>query len=471
MADQSWAMKGELVLSCNCTVFCPCVLSLGNHPPTEGYCQTWAGFRIDAGHFGEVDLSGLNLGLIMEIPGYMSRGNWTAGLFIDKRASIYAVKALTKIFTGKAGGTTSLLSILVGKFLGVEQVPITYETRDKTRIFQIPKIIDGAVTPIPGKDRDEGYGDHQFRILDRAGDHRGQVRQEQDARLRPQLEFRRPFGRNLQTGLAGPVSKKRRPGKVADRIPAEEESHLAAGAGFSVHLLTASGSFLAFLSLVAASEERWTAMFWWLGLALFVDGIDGPIARKLEVKEILPTWSGELLDNIIDYVTYVLIPAFALYQRGFMGEGLSFLSAAIIVVSSAIYYADTGMKTKENFFKGFPVVWNMIVFTLFVIEPGEWVSFAVVVVAGILTFVPINFLHPVRVKRLRPHQSRHDAAVVRLRRACAGAGGACRLLRPDRRAGRAGQHFTKIGITVTGLYLFCIGGIMQFFPNLGAKKA
>ena len=154
MADQSWAMKGELVLSCNCTVFCPCVLSLGSHPPTEGYCQTWAGFRVDSGHFGEVDLSGLNLGLIMEIPGYMSRGNWTAGLFIDKRASIYAVKALTKIFTGKAGGTTSLLSILVGKFLGVEQVPITYETRDKTRLFQIPKIIDGAVTPIAGKDRE-----------------------------------------------------------------------------------------------------------------------------------------------------------------------------------------------------------------------------------------------------------------------------------------------------------------------------
>src|SRR5690606_21591931 len=101
---------------------------------------------------------------------------------------------------------------------------------------------------------------------------------------------------------------------------------------FSVHLLTASGSFLAFASLVAASEMQWTAMWWWLGLALFVDGIDGPIARKLEVKEVLPNWSGELLDNIVDYVTYVLIPAFALYQSGFMGEGLSFLSAAIIVV-------------------------------------------------------------------------------------------------------------------------------------------
>ncbi len=171
---------------------------------------------------------------------------------------------------------------------------------------------------------------------------------------------------------------------------------------FSVHLLTASGSFLAFLSVVAASEESWTAMFWWLGLALFVDGIDGPIARKLDVKYVLPNWSGELLDNIIDYMTYVLIPAFALYQRGFMGEGLSFLAAAIIVVSSAIYYADTGMKTKENFFKGFPVVWNMVVFTLFIVRPGEWVAFAIVLAAAIVSFLPIYFLHPVRVQRLRP---------------------------------------------------------------------
>lgn len=155
MADQSWALKGELVLSCNCTVFCPCVLSLGNHPPTEGYCQTWAGFRIDNGYFGDVDLSGLNLGLIMEIPGYMSRGNWTAGLFLDERASIYAEKAIGRIFSGKAGGTTSLLSILVGNFLGVQRAPITYEVREATRHFQIPKIIEGAVTPVPGKDRDD----------------------------------------------------------------------------------------------------------------------------------------------------------------------------------------------------------------------------------------------------------------------------------------------------------------------------
>lgn len=246
--------------------------------------------------------------------------------------------------------------------------------------------------------------------------------------------------------------------KLTDRIPRPKKKVTWPQArAFSVHLLTASGSFLAFLSLVAAAEKQWTAMFLWLGLALFVDGIDGPIARKLDVKEVLPTWSGELLDNIIDYVTYVLIPAFALYQSGFMGEGLSFLSAAIIVVSSAIYYADTGMKTKENFFKGFPVVWNMVVFTLFVIAPGEWVSFAVVVIAAMLSFVPVNFLHPVRVKRLRP---------LNLGIFLVWCAMAVIALVQDMQA----SPIVQIGVGATGIYLFCIGGVMQLFPNLGLKK-
>jgi hypothetical protein len=149
---EPWKLEGELVLSCNCTVFCPCVLSLGNAPPTEGYCQTWAGIRIDKGHFDDVDLAGINLGLVMEIPGLMSRGNWEAGLFVDERASVYAVKALTRIFTGRAGGSTHLLSILVGKFLGVRQEPIHYRVENGTRHFQIPGIVDGAVTPVRGKE-------------------------------------------------------------------------------------------------------------------------------------------------------------------------------------------------------------------------------------------------------------------------------------------------------------------------------
>ena len=146
-----WELKGELMLSCNCTVFCPCVISLGRHKPTEGYCQTWGGVKIDQGHYGEVDLSGLELGLIIEIPGQMSRGNWSAGVYVDNSADPYQMKAITRIMTGQAGGTTHLLSILVSKFLGVWQEDVKYEIDGDTRRFTIPKIIEGEIVPIAGK--------------------------------------------------------------------------------------------------------------------------------------------------------------------------------------------------------------------------------------------------------------------------------------------------------------------------------
>ena len=146
-----WAIKGELMLSCNCTVFCPCVISLGKHPPTEGYCQTWGGVRIDEGHYGDTPLAGIAMGLVIEIPGQMSRGNWSAGVFIDNSADIYQVKALTRIMSGNAGGTTRLLSILVGKFLGVWQEDVKYEVDGDIRRFTIPKIIDGEIVPIAGQ--------------------------------------------------------------------------------------------------------------------------------------------------------------------------------------------------------------------------------------------------------------------------------------------------------------------------------
>jgi phosphatidylcholine synthase len=170
---------------------------------------------------------------------------------------------------------------------------------------------------------------------------------------------------------------------------------------FSVHILTSSGAFFAFLSLVAAAEKDFRDSFLWLGIALLVDGVDGPLARKLEVQRWWPHWSGDILDSVIDYVTYVMIPAFILYQSGLMGQYFSFAAAAIIVTTSAIYYADTRMKTEDYGFKGFPVCWNMVVFTLFVVSPSELLSFAVIVMTAILTFLPVIFVHPVRVKIMR----------------------------------------------------------------------
>jgi hypothetical protein len=149
-----WTLKGELILNCNCTVFCPCVVSLGLHPPTEGYCQAWVGIRIDEGHFDGEDLGGLNVGLLMDIPGNMGRGNWKAAAFIDERASEAAYDGLVGIFSGAARGTTGLFKLLVSEFLGAERQPVTYETEGKTRRLQVGKKIKGAITPISGKDPD-----------------------------------------------------------------------------------------------------------------------------------------------------------------------------------------------------------------------------------------------------------------------------------------------------------------------------
>lgn len=226
---------------------------------------------------------------------------------------------------------------------------------------------------------------------------------------------------------------------------------------FSVHILTASGSFLAFLGVVAAAEKHFVAMFWWLGLALFVDGIDGPIARKVRVKEVLPNWSGDTLDNIIDYVTYVLLPAFALYQSDMIGQSWSFVAAGAIVVSSAIYYADMGMKTDEYFFSGFPVVWNMVVFTLFVIDASEMTASILVFVSVILTFLPINFLHPVRVKRLR----KFNIGVMLIWSALSVYALLLQFATP---------FWVVAGVAASGIYLYCIGAVLQFLPDLGRSK-
>ncbi len=146
----TWNIKGELILSCNCTVFCPCVVSLGKHPPTEGYCQAWVGVRIDEGHAGESDLAGLNVALLLDIPGLMGRGNWTVAAWIDERATDEAYDHLVKIFSGQARGTTGLFSVLVGTFLGAERAPVSFETEGKLRRLVVPKKISGEVEPIEG---------------------------------------------------------------------------------------------------------------------------------------------------------------------------------------------------------------------------------------------------------------------------------------------------------------------------------
>lgn len=145
-----WEMRGEYLISCNCDVFCPCVLSLGKARPTEGPCYSWWAFRIAEGRAGAEPLGGLNAGVLLEVPGPMERGNWTLGLYLDERASPGAAEALTQILTGRAGGPAGWLSIVISTFLGAKRVPISFEAEGRGWRVVIPKILDGVVEPIPG---------------------------------------------------------------------------------------------------------------------------------------------------------------------------------------------------------------------------------------------------------------------------------------------------------------------------------
>lgn len=173
------------------------------------------------------------------------------------------------------------------------------------------------------------------------------------------------------------------------------------GAAFLVHIFTASGAVLGLLALEAASRRDFAAMFAWLGAALVVDGIDGTIARRLRVADLLPRWSGEALDLVVDFLTYVVVPAYALAKSGLLPAGLGLPAAALIVLTSALYFADRRMKTDDYYFRGFPAVWNAVAFYLFLLEPAPWLALASVVALAALTFVPVAFVHPFRVARLR----------------------------------------------------------------------
>lgn len=169
----------------------------------------------------------------------------------------------------------------------------------------------------------------------------------------------------------------------------------------AVHILTASGVAFGLLALLAAHERRFTAMFLWLGFALMIDGIDGPLARRMRVKEVLPNWSGETLDLVVDYLNYVIVPAYALVLSGLIPAPLSFAAGAAITITGALYFADTRMKTEDAFFRGFPAVWNIVVFYLLIGKPSPELTSSLIVMLCIMTFVPIPFLHPFRVRRLR----------------------------------------------------------------------
>ena len=170
---------------------------------------------------------------------------------------------------------------------------------------------------------------------------------------------------------------------------------------YSVHLFTAAGASLAMLALLEAAQQNWAMMAIWLAVAFVVDGMDGPLARRYDVRANAGVINGELLDLIIDFLTYVMIPAYALYGSGLLPGWTGWFVVLFIPFASSLYFADTRMKTTDASFRGFPACWNMVVLALLVIKPGWEVILGLVVLLSAAQFLMLRFVHPVRTPRWR----------------------------------------------------------------------
>ena len=174
---------------------------------------------------------------------------------------------------------------------------------------------------------------------------------------------------------------------------------LKKGIAWAVHAFTTCGIVLGFLALVAVLKNDPVAAFMWLGLALFVDGIDGSLARKARVLEYTPNVDGRTLDNVIDFFNYVAVPALMVYWFDMVPDawGLNVGAAACIMAVSCYTFANTGMKSDDYYFVGFPALWNVVVLYFYILGSPWYVNLATIAVLSVLTFVPIKFVHPLRV--------------------------------------------------------------------------
>jgi phosphatidylcholine synthase len=170
---------------------------------------------------------------------------------------------------------------------------------------------------------------------------------------------------------------------------------------YGVHVFTALGAALGLLSLQAVIVGDLAQAFGWLAVALLVDALDGPLARRLKVKELAGRYDGAQLDLVVDFITYVFVPAAMLLRADVMTQPWGLLCGVVVTLTSALYFADTGMKTDDWWFRGFPAVWNVVVFYIVAFVPPVWLALAVVLVATVLMFAPVVFVHPVRVRRWR----------------------------------------------------------------------
>ncbi len=175
------------------------------------------------------------------------------------------------------------------------------------------------------------------------------------------------------------------------------DRELKKGIAWAVHAFTISGIVLGFLALVAVLKGDAVAAFMWLGLALFVDGIDGSLARKARVLEYTPNFDGRTLDNVIDFFNYVAVPALMVYWFAMVPGTLGVAAAAAIMAVSCYTFANVGMKSDDYYFVGFPALWNIVVLYFYILGTHWIINLGTIVALCVLTFIPVKFVHPLRV--------------------------------------------------------------------------
>ncbi|HEX8526452.1 CDP-alcohol phosphatidyltransferase family protein [Allosphingosinicella sp.] len=179
--------------------------------------------------------------------------------------------------------------------------------------------------------------------------------------------------------------------------PAQDAPRFAVGLAWLVHALTASGAVFGLLALAATERGDIRAALLWLFAALVIDGVDGWLARRARVKLLAPRIDGAALDLIVDYLNYVFVPTLIIWRAGLVPEPLALPLAALIQLSSLYHFARTDMKGTDNYFMGFPALWNMVAFYLVVAQLGRSAGAAIVLLLVAMTFAPVHFVHPFRV--------------------------------------------------------------------------
>ena len=170
---------------------------------------------------------------------------------------------------------------------------------------------------------------------------------------------------------------------------------------YLVHIFTALGVVFGFLALLATVDGKIPEAFLWLAAALFVDGVDGTLARAVNVNQNTPEIDGAILDNIIDYLNYVVVPVFIFYSLGMAPEPYLLLSCAAILLVSCFTFTNTNIKTDDFYFSGFPAIWNIVVLYFYILESSEFTNFIFVILFCVLTFIPFKYVHPFRVVEFR----------------------------------------------------------------------